>query len=284
MKKVVQQRFIGERALFQSYDLNLSYCTFADGESPLKESRDIQIDNTLFKWKYPLWYCKNIKVENSTLLETARSGIWYTYNIEVSNSTIEAPKTFRRSKNIKLSHVTMPMASETLWNCSDIELNDITANGNYFGMNSENIVANGFNLTGNYAFDGAKNIEIHNAKMLSKDAFWNCENVVVYDSLIIGEYLGWNSKNITFVNCVIDSLQGLCYMENLVMKNCKLINTTLAFEYSTVDVEINSTVDSVMNPAKGRIKAQKIGDLIMDDTKINSSDTKIILEESGNEI
>ena len=39
-----------------------------------------------------------------------------------------------------------------------------------------------------------------------------------------------------------------------------------------------------MNPTKGRIKAQKIGDLIMDDTKINPSDTKIILEELGNEI
>ena len=54
------------------------------------------------------------------------------------------------------------------------------------------------------------------------------ENVTVYDSVIIGEYLAWNTKNITFVNCTIESLQGLCYIEGLKMVNCKLINTTLA--------------------------------------------------------
>ncbi|WP_370784283.1 DUF3737 family protein [Faecalibacillus intestinalis] len=36
-------------------------------------------------------------------------------------------------------------------------------------------------------------------------------------------------KNITFVNCKIESLQGLCYIEGLKMVNCKLINTTLCF-------------------------------------------------------
>ena len=39
MNQYTQQKFVGERALFQSRDLELSYCTFADGESPLKESK-----------------------------------------------------------------------------------------------------------------------------------------------------------------------------------------------------------------------------------------------------
>jgi hypothetical protein len=38
MKKYIEKKFTGERALFQSFDLDISYCTFADGESPLKES------------------------------------------------------------------------------------------------------------------------------------------------------------------------------------------------------------------------------------------------------
>lgn len=115
-----------------------------------------------------------------------------------------------------------------------------------------------FTLIGNYPFDGAKNIEIHNAKMLSKDAFWNSENVTIYDSFISGEYLGWNAKNLTLINCTVESLQGMCYIENLVMKNCKLINTTLAFEYSKVDVEINGNIDSVMNPSAGVIREAAI--------------------------
>lgn len=284
MKQIKQQLLTGERALFNSKDLQVSYSTFADGESPLKESQDIKIDHSMFKWKYPLWYCKNIEVEDSTLFEMARSGIWYTENISITNSIIEAPKTFRRAKGITLDNVSMPNAGETLWNCDEISLKNVVAKGDYFGMNSTNIKIEGFQLAGNYTFDGGKNIEIHNAKMLSKDAFWNCENVTVYDSFISGEYLGWNSRNLTFVNCTIESLQGMCYMDNLVMKNCRLLNTTLAFEYSTVDVQINSRIDSVMNPSGGIIRAEGIGELIMDETKIDPKKTQIIVEEIKHEI
>lgn len=269
----------GERALFNSRDLQISYSTFADGESPLKESKNIKIDNSTFKWKYPLWYCKNIVVKNSTLFEMARSGIWYTENISIKDTIIEAPKTFRRAKDITLENANMPNAEETLWNCDEISLKNVIAKGDYFGMNSTNIKVDGFQLVGNYSFDGGKNIEVRNAKMLSKDAFWNCENVTVYDSFISGEYLGWNSKNLTFINCTIESLQGLCYIDNLVMKNCRLLNTTLAFEYSTVDIQTNSSIDSVMNPSGGIIRAEGIGELIIDEIKVDPKKIQIITEE-----
>lgn len=279
MKLVKQQLLTGERALFKSKDLQISDSIFADGESPLKESQNIKIDHSMFKWKYPLWYCKNIVVEDSTFFEMARSGIWYTENIAITNTIIEAPKAFRRGKGIALENVTMLNAGETLWNCDEISLKNVTAKGDYLGMNSTNIKIDGFQLVGNYSFDGGKNIEIHNAKMLSKDAFWNCENVTVYDSFISGEYLGWNSKNLTFVNCTIESLQGVCYVDNLVMKNCRLLNTTLAFEYSTVDVQISSSIDSVMNPSGGTIRAEGIGQLIIDETKVDPEKTQIITGE-----
>ena len=153
------------------------------------------------------------------------------------------------------------------------------AKGDYFAMDCENMKIQDFQLAGNYSFDGAKNVEIHNAKLLSKDAFWNSENVTVYDSVISGEYLGWNSKNLTLINCTIESLQGMCYIENLVMKNCKLVNTTLAFEYSTVDVEIQGGIDSVINPTSGVIRADSIGTLIMEPERVNPADTEIICKE-----
>ena len=56
----------------------------------------------MFKWKYPVWYSKNIFMNDCTLFETARSGIWYTDNISLTNCIVEAPKTFRRASNIKL--------------------------------------------------------------------------------------------------------------------------------------------------------------------------------------
>lgn len=129
-----------------------------------------------------------------------------------------------------------------------------------------------------------KNIEIRNAKLLSKDAFWNCENVTVYDSFISCEYLGWNSKNVTFINCTIESLQGMCYMDNIVMKNCRLLNTTLAFEYSIVDARVNGTINSILNPISGIIEADVIGELTLDKTKINPEKTKIRTGEFENAI
>ncbi len=275
-KKEITQKFLtGERALFGEHDARISYCTFGDGESPLKESSDLEIDNCLFKWKYPLWYTKNITVKNSTLFEMARAGIWYVDNISVTDTVIEAPKNFRRARGIVLKNVSFPNAAETLWNCQDIEMDQVTARGDYFAMNCKNVAARDFTLVGNYSFDGGGNIEIHHSRMLSKDSFWNAENVTVYDSFISGEYLGWNSRNITLINCTVESLQGMCYIDNLVMKNCRLINTSLAFEYSQADVEIVGQVDSVFNPKGGIIRADRIGELIMDGRKVRIDQTKI---------
>lgn len=268
---------VGERALFQIENAEIEDCTFEDGESPLKESKNNHIQNSTFSWKYPIWYSNNIKVENSVFNETARSGIWYTENISIINSKIDCPKIFRRSKNIYLENCNLNNASESLWNCDGFSAKDIYVRGDYFGMNSKNITVDNMTIDGNYVFDCGKNIVIKNSHLNSKDAFWNCENVVIINCEIDGEYFGWNSKNITIIDSTISSLQGFCYMENLAMKNCILKDTTLAFEYSTVEVEINSKIDSVKNPYGGTIRAKEIGEIILEDKKIDPKKTNIII-------
>lgn len=276
MQEIRQQKFIGERALFGAKDLCLHDCTFADGESPLKESANLDLHGCLFQWKYPLWYSQHIRLSKCTLFETARAGIWYTQDIEIHDGIIAAPKTFRRAQNIRLKNVTLSDARETLWSCRDVKMQNVTAKGDYFAMNTQGMEIDGFDLTGNYAFDGAENVTIRNARLLSKDAFWNSDNVTVYDSFISGEYLGWNAKNLTLINCTVESLQGMCYIENLVMKNCKLLNTTLAFEYSTVQADIVGKIDSVLNPSGGKITADAIDELIIQKDKIDPDKTVIV--------
>ena len=279
MKEYVGGLFVGERALFATRGAHIRDSVFADGESPLKESENLLIENSIFKWKYPLWYCREVLVKNTTLLETARSGIWYTNGIKMTDCTVDAPKTFRRSSGIRLENCTLPRAYETLWSCKDIELRSVSVTGDYFGMNSENIYAENLTVSGNYAFDGAKNVEIHGARLISKDAFWNSENVTVCDSVIIGEYLGWNSKNVRLVNCTVESDQGMCYIDGLEMINCRVINTPLAFEYSSVNADVITKIDSVKNPLSGKIRAKAIGELIMDSRFVDTSLTEIITEE-----
>lgn len=278
-QELCQQYFTGERALFKANNLVIRDTVFGDGESPLKESSHIELYNSTFQWKYPLWYCNDIKVSDCLWNETARAGVWYSNHVQIRNTMIDAPKNFRRCKDLNLLGVTLPKAEETLWDCKNVTLSDVVANGDYFAMNCENVKVMNFNLTGNYSFDGASNVEIHNAKLISKDAFWNSDNVTVYDSFISGEYLGWNAKNLTFINCTIESLQGLCYIDNLVMKNCKLVNTTLAFEYSDVEADIVSHIDSIKNPQSGIITAESIGELIIEKDKVDPGKTKIICKD-----
>ena len=282
MKKLLYENgtFTGERALYDTHNATIKNSIFEDGESPLKESSSLDIIDCSFRWKYPLWYCKDVKVTSSVLEETARSGIWYTNNIHFENSIIKAPKTFRRSKGIHLNNIDMPNALESFWGCEDIVLREMSAKGDYFCMNCKNVTVENSKLDGNYAFDGSENLTLRNCILNSKDSFWNCKNVVCENCTIIGEYLAWNSSNITFINCDIESNQGLCYMDNVTLVNCRFTKTDLCFERcSNVNAEINSYIDSVKNPYSGTIKAKEIGELILDEKIIDKSKVTIITEK-----
>ncbi len=283
MKEIKQGFYEGERSLFQGKDLRIVDTIFGEGESPLKESRNIELLGSMFRWKYPLWYAKDITAKDCTWFEMARAGVWYSDRVLIEDTLIEAPKNFRRCQDLTLRRVSIPNAAETLWHCQDVQLDQVVAKGDYFAMNCENMKIDGLTLYGNYSFDGVKNVEVRNSKLLSKDAFWNSDHVTVYDSFISGEYLGWNAKNLTLINCTVESLQGMCYIDNLVMKNCKLLNTTLAFEYSTVEADISSKIDSVLNPSGGTIYADYIDELILEKDKIDPSKTKIVLRQKGEE-
>lgn len=119
-----------------------------------------------------------------------------------------------------------------------------------------------------------------NQNALSKDCFWNCENVEVYDSYISGEYLAWNTRNLRMVDCILQSNQGLCYIDDLRLEDCRMINTTLAFENCThIDADITSEIDSVLNPGNGRIRSKGIRKLIAEPDNCDISKTRIETRE-----
>ncbi len=274
---IARETLTGERALFRGKNLTINECIFDDGESPLKESENITVNTSLFRWKYPLWYSRNVQVNGCSFFDMARAGIWYTQDIRFADCMFEAPKALRRCRGVDLKNVSFSNAAETLWFCDGVSLENVVAKGDYFALGTDNVKARGLQLFGNYCFDGSKNVLIEDSRLLSKDSFWNSRNVTVRGCFISGEYLGWNAKGLVFENCTIESLQGLCYIDGLIMRNCRLINTTLAFEYSTVDADIAGGIDSVLNPCGGIIRAESIGELIIEKDKVDPSATKIIV-------
>ena len=278
MKRIANQVFKGERPLFKTEDAEIVSCSFLEGESPLKESKNLLVKECSFTWKYPFWYDKNIRVEGCSFGVNARAGMWYDENATFRQCRFEGPKGFRRGKDLTIEKCEFLDAAEGFWENDGVKLRDVKASGNYLMMNSRNIEVDGLELNGNYPFDGCENLKVLNSRLISKDAFWNCKNVEVHDSYIEGEYFGWNSENITLVNCEIHSHQGFCYIKNLKLINCKVIDSDLTFEYcENIDAEIVTKVDSIKNPISGKIKAKGCDELITDDPSIDQTKIEVIL-------
>ncbi len=268
MKKVIKDRFFeGERPLFATKDIRLENVKFYPGESALKECTGIEAYTCEFMGKYPFWHNENARIEECLFTVYSRAAIWYSKNISMINTKVEAPKMFREIDGLYLENVKLTSAGETMWNCRDMKLRNVQAyGGDYIFMNGINIDIDGFYLQGNYSFQDAKNVVIRNAKLDSKDAFWKTENVTVYDSELNGEYLGWHSKNLKLVNCRISGTQPLCYCTNLVMENCTMADDCdLAFEYSTLEANVNSHIVSIKNPTSGYINCNSVGEIIIDE-------------------
>jgi hypothetical protein len=286
MKQTISNKFFeGERPLFATNDLRLEHVKFYPGESAVKQCNNVEAYKCEFLGKYPFWHNDNVLIEDCLFTVYSRAAIWYTKNIRMINTKVEAPKMFREVDGLYLENVTFPNAGETIWNCRNITLRNVEARGgDYIFMNGENITIDNFSLQGNYSFQGAKNVVIRNARLDTKDAFWETENVTVYDSEISGEFLGWHSKSLRLVNCKISGTQPLCYATGLIMENCTMDGSCdLAFEYSTLNAEINSHILSIKNPQDGTIKAQRIGEIIMDKNCLNPGGCRIIQEEKRKE-
>ncbi len=247
--------FDGERPLYESRDLRLERVTIGEGESGLKECRNIQADHCTFNGMYVIWEFENVGCTNCLFAATDRAPLWYGRGLRLSDCRINAPKPLRELTNITIEHTRFKDTKDAFWFCRDGQLADVRMkNAEYAFFQTERLHIQDMQLQGKYAFQYARDIEIHNAVFNTKDAFWESENVTVYDSDIKGEYLGWYAKNLRLVRCRISGTQPLCYCENLIIEDCTFApDADLAFEKSSVHATIIGKVASIKDPLPGSI-------------------------------
>lgn len=268
MEIVKDQYFEGERPLYARREgLYLENVSIGPGESSLKEGAQIEAVRCEFNGKYPFWECDGFTVRECTFREGARAALWYSRGCRMEDCLVEAPKMFRRITDVSLQNVQLTNALETFWDCRGLRLRNVQAQkADYIFMHCEDIDIDNFRLQGNYSFQYARNVVIRNADLDTKDAFWESEDVTVYDSRIQGEFLGWYARNLRLVRCQIGGSQPLCYCQNLVLEDCTFEpDANLAFEYSTVQATVRGHIPSVKNPTSGFIKADAIGEIILDE-------------------
>lgn len=256
-----------ERALYGEQGIVVRNCSFdgpADGESALKEGKDIEAEHCFFNLRYPFWHDRGLKITDSEMTELCRAALWYSDHVEITNCKLHGIKALRECSDVRIQNCDI-ISPEFGWSVRGIHMEDTKAVSEYFMMRSENLTFKNVTFQGKYSFQYIRNATFENCTFDTKDAFWHGENVTVKDSVIKGEYLAWYSDGLTLINCKIIGTQPLCYCRNLKLIDCEMIDTDLAFEKSEVEAVITTKVDSIKNPRSGRIEVKELGELIMDD-------------------
>jgi len=281
-KCIKEQVFDEERALYHLTDARVENCTFAgprDGESALKEARDIEVRGCLFSLRYPFWHTKRFVLAESKMDELTRAPIWYAEDGVIDSCEINGIKCLRECDRmaIRNSFVKSP---EFGWRCRGVRIENSRMESEYFLFECRDVSAVGLKMKGKYSFQYIENLEIRDSYLDTKDAFWHAKNVTVYDSVLKGEYLGWYSENLTLVRCQIEGTQPLCYCKNLKLVDCTTKGCDLSFEYSDVEADIIGSIDSVKNPHTGYIIADEISEIVLEDSVMET--TCVITDRSKN--
>lgn len=261
---IANKQFDEERALYHLQDADVVECIFAgpaDGESVLKESRDVRIKDCSFSLRYPLWHVKKFTMENSSMDELTRAAIWYAADGVIRNSVLGGIKAVRECENIRIENCRI-ISQEFGWKSKGITLADSQIESEYLFFDSRDVKLERVKMKGKYSFQYMKNLEISDCVLDTKDAFWHSENVTVRNSVVKGEYLAWFSDGLTLIDCKIIGTQPLCYCKNLKLVNCTMEDTDLSFEYSEVEADVKGHVISIKNPKSGTITVDSVGEII----------------------
>ena len=256
-----------ERALYDLEDATVKNCTFAgpaDGESALKECRDIKVESCRFELRYPFWHVDRAEITDVTMTSTCRAALWYDSEITIRSSALHGIKALRECRGVTISESDVD-SEEFGWRCSDLKIENTTLNSQYPFFECKNMVIDHLRMTGKYSFQYVENTEIRNSHFKTKDAFWHAKGVTVTDSILEGEYLGWYSEDLTLIRCHIKGTQPLCYCKNLVLIDCTTEDCDLSFENSSVEATVKGSIDSVKNPISGFVRADSIGEVIWDE-------------------
>ena len=282
MITVVDKIFDGERALYGSRSVKIKNCRFdgpADGESALKESADIAVENSYFNLRYPFWHDIKLEISDCEMTPMCRAALWSSENVRIERTKLHGIKALRECADVSLLDCDI-ISPEFGWNCGRVAMENCTAESEYFMMRSAGLDFRNVNMKGKYSFQYIKDALFENCVFDTKDAFWHAENVVVRNCTVKGEYLAWYCKNVTFENCSISGTQPFCYCKGLKLINCGMTDTDLAFERSDAEAYITTPVISIKNPYSGVISVPSAGEIIRDDENAKG---EVIIRDTASE-
>ena len=268
-QKIEGKRFGEERALYESHGVWLQNCAFdgeEDGESALKESTDLLVQDTLCNLRYPFWHDERLTVERCEMTPLCRAALWYSSNITVKDSRLHGIKALRECDHVLIEDSDI-VSAEFGWSVSNLQMKRSSAEGEYFMLRLRDFQLEDVTFKGKYSFQYSENGVLENCDLNTKDAFWHSKNVLLKNCTVRGEYLAWYAESLTMVNCRIIGTQPFCYCKNLRLIDCEMIDADLAFEKSDVEATVTTPMISIKNVASGHITLPALGEWIQTDPR-----------------
>lgn len=156
--QIINQTYDEERALYHLEHTDVIGCTFAgpaDGESALKEARDVTVRDCRFSLRYPLWHTLRFTLEESHLDELTRapSGMRRREGLSTPSST---------ALNACVSAVALPCAAVPLTHpnlagaAGRLASTTVRSQANIFSLRRRAVKLTGCGWRGNILFNTRK--------------------------------------------------------------------------------------------------------------------------------
>ena len=153
-RRITCRQFEEERALYHLSDAEILHCTFAgatDGESALKEARQITVSDSTFALRYPLWHVRKLSLDHCRFQETARAALWYCEQGSLESCELHGIKALRECHDFRIAHSIID-SEEFGWKCKNIRMTDCKLRSEYLFFDSRNIELQQIAMTGKYCW------------------------------------------------------------------------------------------------------------------------------------
>ena len=150
MRQIIRaKQFDEERALYNLKNADVVDCVFAgpaDGESALKESRDVNVQNCSFSLRYPLWHVEKFKLDKSVMDELTRAAVWYakggmitdSRNIHLNRVKMKGKYSFQYIKDLVIEDCVLD-TKDAFWHSENVMVINSEVKGEYLGWFSDGL-------------------------------------------------------------------------------------------------------------------------------------------------
>lgn len=95
-----------ERALYGSENIYVKNCNFdgpEDGESALKECRNIKVEGCFWNLRYLFWHDHGLQISKTELTQLSRAALWYSDHIEITETKLHGIKALRECSDVVMN-------------------------------------------------------------------------------------------------------------------------------------------------------------------------------------